>query len=82
MENTPKSLKLKAIRERLQIWLSNQNNCSWFFEKMDILMKDENIPILIQWDYSCDDYVTSENVRVIAKDVIKMLLMSEILVAL
>ena len=70
------------MRERrVQRWLANQRNSSWVVETMQ--EKDENgIPILIKWAHSCGDYASAEMARIIAKDVVVMLCMPEVLVAL
>lgn len=46
------------------------------------MTEDGITPVLIQWAHSYGNYVTSENTRVIAKEVVEMLLMPEMLVGL
>ena len=81
MENSSTTITIKTMRGRVQRWLANQRNSSWVVETLEE-KSDDNTPVLIQWAHSCGDYSTSELTRVIAKDVVEMLLMPEILVAL
>ena len=81
MENSSTTITIKTMRERVQRWLANQRNSSWVVETLEE-KSDDDTPVLIQWAHSCGDYSTSELTRVIAKDVVEMLLMPEILVAL
>ena len=81
MENSSTTITIKTMRRRVQRWLANQRNSSWVVETLEE-KSDDNTPVLIQWAHSCGDYSTSDTTRVIAKDVVEMLLMPEILVAL
>ena len=49
---------------------------------MPVSVEGSEVPVLIQWAHSCGEHAASENAKVIAKDVVKMSLMPEILVAL
>ena len=81
MENSSGKITIKTMRERVQRWLANQRNSSWVVDTLQEL-SDDGTPVLIKWAHSCGDYSTSENTKVIAKDVVEMLFMPEILVAL
>ena len=82
MENSSGKITIKTMRERVQRWLANQRNSSWVLDTLQKMSDDGNTPLLIEWAHSCGDYSTSENTKVIARDVVEMLFMPEILVAL
>ena len=81
-DNNHESIKIHTMRERVQRWLANQRNASWILEMLQRKCSDGETPVLLKWAHSCGEHATSDSARVIAKDVVEMLLMQEIIVAL
>ena len=80
LEATDMNIKIKVMRERVQQWLANQRNASWIVEMYN--QKIDNESVLILWAHAVGNHSNSENVKTIAKDVIEMLLMPQIIIAL
>ena len=72
LSDSSKSINVRTMRERVQRWLANQRNSSWVVETMQMNVEGSEVPVLIQWAHSCGEHATSENARVIAKDVVEM----------
>ena len=81
LQDTDRHLKIKVVRERPQRWLANQRNASWVIEAMKIVTSD-GTPALVSWALMSGNKTNLETTRLIANDVVQMLLMPEIMVAL
>eukprot|EP00957_Ditylum_brightwellii_P075549 5741915-Ditylum_brightwellii.AAC.1 len=68
------------MQERVQRWLANQQNASWIVETLD--MKIDEVPVLVIWSHTFGTHATTEAARLIAQDVVQMLMLPEIIVGL
>ena len=81
LEDTDRHLRIKVVRERPQRWLANQRNASWVIEALEIETSD-GTPAFVSWANMIGNRTNLEMTRLIANDVVQMLLMLEIIVAL
>ena len=78
--NSHVKIKIKVMRERQQRWLANQRNASWVIETLRHKINEK--PVLVLWAHMVGDHAASDNARLIAKDVVEMLVTPEVIIAL